>query len=165
MLFFVIASALLGFTQVPIQSAYAGAVGKSCENVEHWNKIRFISSQALTNNEQLPIQKDVSSYEVLVRADADKAPLIEFLVSEKLNQIGYTRVGGAPVLLGDVSVLEITYSSFCLDENDFMQVVGGMLLQPDSATLLIAYGIANSIWIVPSVAGIGIAVYLVKRRF
>jgi len=88
---------------------------------------------------------------------------------DRLNALGYFVDDGGvrPVEPADIQSgaldLRSGYSTIC--KNGFMQVVGGMLLQPDTATLLIAYGIANSIWIVPSVAGIGIAVYLVKRRF
>ena len=91
-------------------------------------------------------------------------------VADRLNALGYfvDDSNPRPVTGDDLPFLGASlpifgYSTIC--KNGIMQVVGGMLLQPDSATLVIAYGIANSIWIVPSVAGIGIAVYLVKRRF
>jgi len=54
--------------------------------------------------------------------------------------------------------------ALCANFNFPMGVIGGALIQPDSATLVIAYGIANAIWLVPSVAGIGIAVYLTRNR-
>ena len=89
------------------------------------------------------------------------------IIADRLNELGYftgTEPNTSLILSSDIgNVLSNGYySTECV--NGIMQVVGGMLLQPDSATLLLAYGIANSIWLVPSVAGIGIAVYLVKRK-
>ena len=151
---------------VGVQSAYAGAVGKSCENAEHWNKILFELSFTNFVHDSLPdITQSEVPYEVLVQVDPNAVHQPEQLVANKLNDLGYSLSGGGSIPADEICCTEVTYSSFCADGNDFMTVVGGMLLQPDSATLLIAYGIANSIWIVPSVAGIGIAVYLVKRRF
>ena len=150
---------------VGVQSAYAA--GCTEEDIQHWNKIMFATTSQtdeLVHDTEPDILEGVTSYEVIIQVDPSKAPRVELLVADKLNEIGYTHTDNSPVLTRDIRVIEIEYSSFC-NELGFAQVVGGMLLQPDSATLLIAYGIANSIWIVPSVAGIGIAVYLVKRRF
>jgi len=93
------------------------------------------------------------------------------LVADRLNALGYF------VDDGGVRTVESADVNFALDgtqsasagfsticKNGVMQVIGGMLLQPDTATLVLAYGIANAIWLVPSVAGIGIAVYLTRNR-
>ena len=159
---------LLGFTQVPnsIQYAYAGAVVKSCEDVEHWNKIIFFGNTIdhwTADNE--PDINPFIFHEIVVQVDPAKAPRVNKFISDKLNEIGYINASNNDTPEPeDFFFSDVTYSSFCVDGKDFMQVVGGMLLQPDSATLVIAYGIANAIWIVPSIAGIGIAVYLVKRK-
>ena len=44
-------------------------------------------------------------------------------------------------------------------------VVGGSLIQPDTTALILAYGIMNSYWMLPTAVGIGLGIYLVKRRF
>ena len=43
--------------------------------------------------------------------------------------------------------------------------VGGLALQPDTTALILAYGIMNSYWMLPTAVGIGVGIYLVKRRF
>ena len=43
--------------------------------------------------------------------------------------------------------------------------IGGMLLEPDTTVLVLAYGIVNAFWLAPMLAGIGVGIYLVKRRF
>jgi len=43
--------------------------------------------------------------------------------------------------------------------------VGGLLIQPDTTALILAYTILNSYWIAPTAVGIGLGIYLVKRRF
>lgn len=44
-------------------------------------------------------------------------------------------------------------------------VIGGFLLQPDTTALFLAYGIANAVWLAPTLAGIGIGVYLTKSKW
>ena len=43
--------------------------------------------------------------------------------------------------------------------------VGGLAIQPDTVAILLAYGIMNSYWMLPTAIGIGVGVYLVKRKF
>ncbi len=43
--------------------------------------------------------------------------------------------------------------------------VGGLAIQPDTVAILLAYGIMNSYWMLPTAVGIGLGIYLVKRRF
>ncbi len=164
-LFFVIASALLGFTQFPIQSAYAAGCTEG--DVIHWLNLRVGISEILIHPTEPDIPDDSTTY-VQVPRDGGELLVLEFrqqIIADRLNDMGYTQSDGDPVEvtdIGGVGTFTEGYSTIC--KNGIMQVVGGMLLQPDTATLLIAYGIANSIWLVPSVAGIGIAVYLVKRK-
>ena len=147
---------------VGIQSAYACAP----EDIQHWNKITFFST---TDNLVHDTEPDILTtnlyYEVLVQADTEVVSFVPKLVSDKLNEIGYVNSqSGLAVTPEDIGFLTIAYSAFCNDF-DINQVIGGLLIQPDSATLVLAYGIANAIWLVPSVAGIGIAIYLTKNRW
>jgi len=133
------------------------------ENVQHWNKIVFDQGPNFFHPTLPLLSEAVGLREVIVQIDPDTAPSLRQLVVDKLTELGYTLGGGGPIAIANIISADAKYSTIC-DDGGIMAVVGGMLLQPDSATLVIAYGIANSIWIVPSVAGIGIAVYLVKRK-
>jgi len=44
-------------------------------------------------------------------------------------------------------------------------VIGGLLLQPNDTALFLAYGIANAIWIAPTIAGLGAGIYLTKSKW
>ena len=46
-----------------------------------------------------------------------------------------------------------------------LQAVGGELIPLDTSALLLAYGMINAYWIAPTAIGIGVGIYLVKRRF
>ena len=43
--------------------------------------------------------------------------------------------------------------------------VGGLQLETDTTALLLGYTILNSYWIAPTAVGIGLGIYLVKRKF
>ena len=45
------------------------------------------------------------------------------------------------------------------------QLVGGVFITIDTTSLLLAYGLVNSWWMAPIGIGIGVGIYLVKRRF
>ena len=163
----IVIAVLLGFTQVPnsIQYAYACEEG----DVQHWSSIQINVDVELQHNTEPSL---FNGNPVLLPIPTMGSELvsnnsIKTKIADRLNELGYTDTLGNPVEETDIEDAQFQngdygYSTIC--KNGIMQVVGGLLLQPDSATLLLAYGIANSIWIVPSVAGIGIAVYLVKRK-
>jgi len=46
-----------------------------------------------------------------------------------------------------------------------MEMVGGMLIQPDSTAMFLAYGIANAIWIAPTMAGLAAGIYITKNKW
>jgi len=142
---------------VGMQSAYACAP----EDVQHWNKMVWTGSPLI--HPTLP-DLEAGPFEVVVQIDPNAVHDVEQLVADKLNSLGYTQLDGSPVTIGNIGNVLVTYSTICGDF-DINQVIGGLLIQPDSATLVLAYGIANAIWLVPSVAGIGIAMYLVKNRW
>ena len=43
--------------------------------------------------------------------------------------------------------------------------VGGEFIPVDNVSLVLAYGLVNSWWMAPTAVGIGLGIYLVKRRF
>ena len=60
-----------------------------------------------------------------------------------LTQDGATQTGGIPFM---------------------PQIVGGVFITIDTTSLLLAYGLVNSYWIAPTAVGIGVGIYLVKRK-
>ena len=140
-------------------SAFAGQVTNSCDNVEHWNKIAFHMLDTITDDTLPPLLVS-QIYELIFQVDPDVVIDPLQLVGDRLVELGYTLPNDIRVT---AFITDVEYSSFCNDLG-LVQTIGGMLLQPDAATLVIAYGIANAIWLVPSVAGIGIAVYLTRNR-
>jgi len=46
-----------------------------------------------------------------------------------------------------------------------MMAIGGLHLEPDTTALLVGYSLLNMYWIAPTVIGIGVGAYLVKRKF
>jgi len=160
-LFIVISLALLGFTQVPNSIQYAYGAGCAPEDVQHWEKIVFRSGGVV--HPTLP--NLASPAEVVVQIDPNVAHVVQQLVVDKLTSLGYTQLDGSQLALSNIASdsFQVSYSAFC---NNFglAQIVGGMFIQPDSATLLLAYGIANAIWIAPIGIGIGVGIYLVKRK-
>ena len=152
---------ILVFVPASAQEAFACAL----EDVQHWNKIVF---QVGGNFEHptLPLITTFNQpHEVIVQVDPNVVNTPRQLVSDKLTAMGYSIEGlGTDIGIIDITaIVDVEYSAFC-NVLGLAQVVGGMLIQPDGTALVIAYGIANAIWLVPSVAGIGIAVYLVKRK-
>ena len=88
-------------------------------------------------------------------------------VADRFNQLGYSQ-GGGPVEVSDVEVntgLDFTkgYSTIC--KNGVMEMVGGMLIQPDATAMFLAYGIANAIWIAPTAAGLAAGIYITKTKW
>ena len=57
----------------------------------------------------------------------------------------------------------VTLEILCL-KAQFM-TVGGLQIPTDMTALLLGYTILNSYWIAPTAVGIGLGIYLVKRRF
>jgi len=66
----------------------------------------------------------------------------------------------------DETVWEVTSTgATCISPSCFPRVVGGEMIQVDTVSLVLAYGLVNSWWIAPIGIGIGLGIYLVKRRF
>ena len=60
---------------------------------------------------------------------------------------------------------KITVSIVCARPSTINEVIGGLLLESDYTALFLAYGIANAVWLTPTLAGIGIGVYLTKSKW
>jgi len=162
----IVIAVLLGFTQVPnsIQSAYAAGCAE--EDVQHWNQISFVYGADDLVSDTEPTLDESTRYDIWIQRDGNGITKTVQVVVDHLTDLGYVDSNGNPPQpqFFFIPFDLVQYSSFC-NNLGLAQVVGGVLLNPDATTLIIAYGIANAIWVVPSVAGIGIAVYLVKRRF
>jgi len=165
-LFLLTISALLGFTQVPNSIQYAYGAGCAPEDVQHWNQIQFTFGNGNLVSDTEPELDENTRYDVWIQRDGNGISIPNQVVAEHLTNLGYVMTNGNPPQPQFFTIPTdlIQYSSFC---NNFglAQMVGGMFIQPDSTTLLLAYGIANAIWIAPIGIGIGLGIYLVKRRF
>lgn len=153
-----IVALILGIGLPSSQSASACAE----RDIQHWNKLVFTVGENLI----APSSPDIfanEAAEVIVQVDPDIASTIKVLVFEKLLSIGYTDEQGDDVNLDNISsVSEIEYSTICADF--LSQVVGGLLIKPDVGALLLAYAIMNAFWMAPMFAGLGIGLYLIKRK-
>ncbi len=146
------------------------------ENIQHWYSIQFNIPlvQVEFISPDFPTLLVNTDYWIKYSTNSNEIFEVRDKVFDQLTDMGYIgrdTVTGItfPILPQHISPplqgwFPELYSTICAD-GGIMAVVGGMLLQPDSATLVLAYGIANAIWLVPSVAGIGIAVYLTKNRW
>ena len=63
---------------------------------------------------------------------------------------------------GSSSVVVVTYQIVCA--KTVTMTVGGLQLPTDTTALLLGYTILNSYWIAPMAIGIGVGIYLVKRK-
>ena len=131
------------------------------ENVQHWATYQWESGISFIH----PTLPSVESGSLEVQVPSDRSYTGPEVVANTLNELGYSN-SGSPILPVNVagSFLANNMGVICVD-GGIMAVVGGLLIQPDSATILLAYGIANAIWIAPIGIGIGVGIYLVKRRF
>jgi len=158
-LFFVIASALLGFTQVP--NAFADPANTQVEIIDmDGDKTTFKITDPDGVGYQLVIASGgggggcllppstMITFEVPLGAIGDltvtdcqqPSDTTRWIVSED----GVTQVDGIPFQ---------------------PQLVGGVFITIDTTSLLLAYGLVNSWWMAPIGIGIGLGIYLVKRRF
>ena len=61
--------------------------------------------------------------------------------------------------------IDVDVSALCAKVSIANGAVGGFLLEPDSTALFLAYGIANAIWIAPTMAGLAAGIYLTKNKW
>ena len=158
--------AIVALVGISVPSAFACSEG----NVQHWNNVQITLENSLPHTTEptlppgthilLPIP--TMGPELLVNDFRDQ------IVAERLNELGYTQVDGDPVDVFDIENVDfnpdrVGYSTIC--KNGVQQMIGGMLLQPDTMTLALAYTITNSIWIAPLAIGAGAGIYLTKSKW
>ena len=184
---FVIASVLLGFTQIPIQYA-EGAVswngflkqvgfgGTQVYEVSH----EFVMSAGETRSEFITIlcsEEDwmLTGDGLISPADLTQNPLepvldSEFhpvIIGEEIDGAGsrtFGVEGHAQIETSQTFDIEVTVTILCLSPSTF-QAVGGEWQATDTTALIIGYSVLNAYWIAPIGIGIGLGIYLVKRRF
>jgi len=81
--------------------------------------------------------------------------LIGFDVTARRNQIQQ---------IGQLYDITVTISILCFSPSTF-QTVGGEWQATDTTALIIGYSVLNAYWIAPIGIGIGVGIYLVKRKF
>jgi len=64
----------------------------------------------------------------------------------------------------DLFDIRVTMTILCFSPSSFM-AVGGEWQATDTTALIIGYSVLNAYWIAPIGIGIGLGIYLVKRRF
>lgn len=159
----ILAVILIGFG---IQSAYACTE----ENIEHWDKVVFTVNVDLdTETPDIPpLLKADREYDIKFKETPEEVASITDLkkkVQQRLASLGYGSTFTPQIFSNPdaVNIIDVEYSIICND--DFGSMIGGILLQPDATALFIAYGIANAIWLAPTVAGLGVGIYLTKSKW
>jgi len=72
--------------------------------------------------------------------------------------------GNAKLLTSQDFDVPVTLTILCLSPSSMM-TVGGEWQATDTTALIIGYSVLNAYWIAPIGIGIGLGIYLVKRRF
>jgi len=194
-LFFITISALLGFTQVPIAegeiswNGFLREIGFNPPSVYEVSGVSVIpgsnSPDEFGNEVQLRCLDGDWLYDVVLpfSMTAEPLALIEaggFVINAANNDIresdpnviSFTKFIGYDVTpkrnqlqqpneLFDITVV---VSILCLSPSTF-QTVGGEWQATDTTALIIGYSVLNMYWIAPIGIGIGVGIYLVKRRF
>jgi len=60
---------------------------------------------------------------------------------------------------------EVTATILCLSPSPFANAIGGDWQPTDTTALLIGYSVLNAYWLAPIGIGIGVGIYLLKRKF
>ena len=152
--------ALIAILGISVPSAFACSEG----NIQHWNEFTWSTGVDNFVHNTEPTIFEGAIHLTIVEVDDSKTSSILQLLADKLNEQGYVREdNGNPIVPNDINRLDKTlYSTIC--KNGVQQMIGGMLLQPDTMTLALAYTIANSIWIAPLAIGAGAGIYLTKNK-
>ncbi len=170
-----------------IQSAYACSEA----NIEHWTSIAFVIKDPISHDTLPDLEpgnvfppifnnniidriggfnapsgntQNPNIFEMRLQVGASEVVLVQQKIVDELIVRGYfngTHLG-EPINPQAIMIRDIDYSTIC---NDPFMAIGGILVQPDTYTLLLAYGIANSIWMAPLAIGIGVGVYLTKSKW
>jgi len=130
-------------------------------------------------------ESDPASATILAK-EGDVISAIDFITSNKANGLIIPSSPDIGAILGMIDgnviatysgvsdIMEIVRDSICgrgclqeprptLMRNEIL--VGGELIPVDNVSLVLAYGLVNSWWMAPIGIGIGVGIYLVKRRF
>jgi len=79
----------------------------------------------------------------------------------------FTRVTGYTITIDETNAFVeptlVELEILCLGAHSMM-TVGGIEIQTDMTALLLGYTILNSYWIAPTAVGIGLGIYLIKRK-
>jgi len=85
---------------------------------------------------------------------------------QQVGNAGLTKVGGLETswFTNGGTAVTVEMSMLCVQITG-VSSIGGLLLQPDTTALFLAYGIANAVWMAPLAIGIGAGVYLTKSKW
>jgi len=192
-LFFVIASALLGFTQFPIAegavswNGFLREIGFNPTSVYEVSGVSIISSGTgnegnivqlrcldgdwfnVGNDDQPPKSIAMSTDEPSL--DLTGIDIVAFgqiiyesapgIVEDYRKPIGWDGFPRRNQVFG--SDISVTMTILCHSPSSLM-TVGGEWIATDTTALIIGYSVLNAYWIAPTAVGIGLGLYLVKRK-
>ncbi len=183
-LFLLTISALLGFTQVPIAegavswNGFLKQVGFNPPSNYEVSVDTVILKGETLSPEVLLLCLDgdwmfVGAGSVQTTVDIVTTPLlfvegVSFsLIPDQAIQPFAKAVGtegAAKILTSQAFDVPVTLTILCMSPSSLM-TVGGEWQATDTTALIIGYSVLNAYWIAPIGIGIGVGVYLVKRRF
>ena len=151
---------------ISVPSAFACSEG----NVQHWINLEIVINNDLIHDSEPTINGGGAIFLPIPTMGSEifASDIRNVIISDRLNELGYTDEEENPVTVFDIGSVNlfpgnVGYSTICKD--GVMEVIGGMLIQPDSTAMFLAYGIANAIWIAPTAAGLAAGIYFTKSKW
>ncbi len=191
-LFLLTISALLGFTQVPIQYAegavswngFLREVGFGDPQVYEVSAVSIIPANEIFGNK---VEVRCLDGDRFLKLTPNLVMTFDPAIKENFN-IGIERTDTTDIfkqipgtfqnsiLIGQSMTprnvgaekppfdIPVTVTGVCISPSSFMSV-GGEWQATDTTALIIGYSVLNAYWIAPIGIGIGVGIYLVKRKF
>jgi len=193
-LFFVIASALLGFTQVPIAegavswNGFLQKVGFNPPSVYEVSAVSVIPAGEVREGNQVQLRCSDGDWFIHANNQPQESVVVttgdpslqgldlgifaignfieeseQIVQGDNVKTIGWDGVAKRDGLDPLVDI-PVTITGLCVSPSSMM-TVGGEWIATDTTALIIGYSVLNAYWIAPIGIGIGVGIYLVKRRF
>jgi len=149
---------------ISVPSAFACSEG----DIQHWTNIRTSVTDTIFHATEPSFSNEFFLPLPTMGSEILSNDNLRQIVADRLNELGYL-IGSTPreITVSDIGFADVSlnagYSTIC--KNGVMEMVGGMLIQPDATAMFLAYGIANAIWIAPTMAGLAAGIYLTKSKW
>ena len=89
----------------------------SCSNIDHWDKVSFISPKFLRDFGETPVSRINPGEEgefKFLQIDPSNVLNLNQLVAEHLTSEGWTRADMTPIKQTDIQIVDIEYSNYCV---------------------------------------------------